>query len=95
MAWRKRLPQIVALLLVAAFTLLDLSCTSEDRSGEEHMLEVGCGVCHSTDTPLSKRKTLEGWRRTVKAMRSRGARISDQEAEKIVNYLYRIRPAEK
>ncbi|PLX41172.1 MAG: hypothetical protein C0608_06825 [Deltaproteobacteria bacterium] len=81
-----------AVLLLAALILTPLGCTSKERSPEAHLLEVGCGVCHSTETPLSKRKTLEGWRRTVNAMRARGARISDEEAEKIVNYLYRIRP---
>ncbi|TAL16938.1 hypothetical protein EPN96_07095 [bacterium] len=56
------------------------------------VFERGCGACHTTETPLSKRKSLEDWRRTVKVMRERGAKISDEEEKMLAEYLYELRP---
>ncbi len=54
--------------------------------------EYSCGICHRIGNILAKRKDPEGWRRTVTAMRQRGARLNDEEAESVIRYLATIRP---
>lgn len=50
-----------------------------------------CSRCHPLDLPLRRRKSLDGWRRTVAAMRRQGATLTDREAEEIATYLAQIR----
>lgn len=59
------------------------------------ILERGCGSCHTTETPLGKNKSLEEWRRTVKVMRERGAKITDEEEKILAEYLYERRPPKR
>lgn len=57
----------------------------------ERLFRVRCARCHSLETPLSVRRDLEGWRRTVWAMRQRGAELTDEEAEQVARYLAQVR----
>jgi mono/diheme cytochrome c family protein len=58
----------------------------------EKIFERACSQCHSIERPLSKNKDIEGWRRTVAAMRARGAQLTEEEAGWVVEYLHAIRP---
>jgi cytochrome c553 len=91
MASCRRLPQTALIILSLAVFLGAAGCSGA-RSEEESLFERGCGACHTTKTPLEKRKSLEEWRKTVKVMRQRGAKISDEEEKRIAEYLYKIRP---
>jgi len=80
-----------ALLAAAALAASLLGCARPDGSDAGRLFRVHCSRCHTVDTPLSKRKDLEGWRRTVWVMRQRGAELTDQEAEGIAKHLAQIR----
>jgi hypothetical protein len=67
--------------------------STEDLLRVKLLFETKCSRCHPLDLPLRRAKTLEGWRRTVGAMRKRGVELTDEEAEKIARYLASIRGA--
>ena len=76
--------------------LLGLSvvfCSCAPREPAEVLLGARCGHCHPHDNALGKRKSAQGWQRTIWAMRQRGAELSDSEAEVLVRYLTRERAA--
>lgn len=60
-------------------------------SDARERFEQACSRCHSLDLPLHRRKSLEGWRQTVRAMRAHGARLTDEEADEVARYLTQIR----
>lgn len=62
-------------------------CDSRREDAEESLLKERCSRCHRYDNALNKRKSANGWERTVWAMRQRGAELSDQEAAQLVRYL--------
>lgn len=63
-----------------------------DRMAEaKQLFQAACSQCHPLDIPLRRHKTAEGWRRTVSAMRQRGAQITGDEAELIARYLAQVR----
>ncbi len=52
------------------------------------LFESKCSQCHSIDRPKSKKKTEEGWRKTVLRMKNvNGCQISDEVAATIIKYL--------
>jgi hypothetical protein len=51
------------------------------------LFEEKCGICHSTDRPKSKQKTISEWAATVERMREKGASFTDEEAMVIVDHL--------
>ena len=56
------------------------------------LFEKRCSLCHPVSRPLSKNMSGDEWRQTVMRMKARaGDRISDEEAEIIINYLTEIR----
>jgi cytochrome c5 len=88
-----RIPRGVgrAVLLFAALSVT--ACFSADRElPGKKIFERVCGQCHSTERVMLKNKDVEGWRRTVAAMRARGAKLNDEEAQWVVEYLHAIRP---
>lgn len=74
-------------------TFLLAGCTGgcTPASEGERLFRERCGRCHPLETPLSVRRDQEGWRRTVWAMRQRGAALTDEEADAVVRYLTRVR----
>lgn len=69
------------------------SCGLPDLPGKTEF-ETACGICHPLSTPLSRRQDREGWERTVWAMRARGAKLSDEEAARVVDFLSKVRKPE-
>ena len=57
-----------------------------DGPGKEVVLKK-CTSCHSIRNVISSRRTADDWAQEVSKMVGRGATISDDEAETIVNYL--------
>lgn len=89
-----RVPEFLLAAVVmtgAAFLAAACSGAGTDLPGKI-VFERTCGQCHPLERPLSKHKDLEGWRRTVAVMRARGAKLTDVEAEWVVEYLHAIRP---
>jgi cytochrome c5 len=58
-----------------------------DGEGKE-LVSVICSQCHSTRSALLLRNGQEGWRSVVDRMITNGARISSDEADTIVHYLF-------
>jgi cytochrome c5 len=50
-------------------------------------VQEACGPCHAITVITSARKSEAEWERTVNAMITRGARVSDADYDLIVDYL--------
>ncbi|HTR00781.1 MAG TPA: hypothetical protein VMH83_12355, partial [Candidatus Acidoferrum sp.] len=62
-----------------------------DNNQARVFLEGTCGTrCHDVNV-FSQRKDVAGWRALVLDMRERGAKITDQNVEKLVEWLGRVR----
>ncbi len=57
-----------------------------EGEGRKAFEEV-CKECHETDTVTSQRQTKDEWRRTIMKMEAKGAEASDDDFNKIVDYL--------
>lgn len=57
----------------------------------EALMARACATCHPLDRINAARNSAEAWRVLTIDMRERGARISDEEVEKLVEWLGRTR----
>jgi len=80
------------------FSLMFVFLTSSlvfsfDEKAAKAIFESKCSMCHSLDWPLERRKTVDGWKETVKRMRKKtaGNVISDEDEKIIVEYLTKVR----
>jgi hypothetical protein len=55
------------------------------------LINRACSTCHAADRVNDARKTAEGWRVVAVDMRERGARITDTELERLVEWLGRVK----
>ncbi len=85
-----------AVVLGLVFVLIVLACSPQGDGGAatpgptlppERLLESRCGGCHGLDRVQAARKTQAEWEQVVRRMRSKGARLSDEEAALLVSYL--------
>src|SRR5436190_12540880 len=53
----------------------------------EAVLARSCATCHALDRVSAARNSADGWRVVTLDMRERGARIADDELEKLVEWL--------
>jgi nitrate/TMAO reductase-like tetraheme cytochrome c subunit len=85
---------IKALILIIGITIGAIGLTAcntlPDHPGRP-TFERACARCHETSKILKKTKTRKGWQRTVNVMRRRGARLNDEEAKLVVDYLVEVR----
>jgi len=61
-----------------------------DNTSARVFLESACARCHDVNV-FKDRKDVAGWRALVLDMRERGAKITDQNVEKLVEWLGRVR----
>jgi cytochrome c553 len=54
------------------------------------LMNRACTRCHGVDKVESVRKPAEAWRVTLVDMRERGAQLSDEELERLVEWLDRV-----
>jgi hypothetical protein len=54
-------------------------------------LQTSCTTCHAVDRVFDSRYTQQRWRAIVVDMRERGARFSDEDLERLVEWLGRVR----
>ena len=54
------------------------------------LMNRACTKCHGLDRAQTARKAEEGWRVTLIDMRERGAQLSDEELERLVEWLTRV-----
>lgn len=56
----------------------------------KRLMDRACTKCHGLDRVEITRKAEEEWRATLVDMRERGAQLSDQELEQLVEWLSRV-----
>ena len=61
-----------------------------DNNSARVFLESACTKCHDVNV-FGMRKDVAGWRALVLDMRERGAKITDNNVEKLVEWLGRVR----
>jgi mono/diheme cytochrome c family protein len=54
------------------------------------LMNRSCTRCHAIDKVQGARKPTDGWRVTLVDMRERGAQLSDEELERLVEWLARV-----
>jgi mono/diheme cytochrome c family protein len=54
------------------------------------LMDRACTRCHGLDRVQGARNSADGWRVTLVDMRERGARLSDEELERLVEWLARV-----
>jgi len=54
------------------------------------LMNRACTKCHGIDRAQNSRKAEEAWRVTLVDMRERGAQLSDEELERLVEWLTRV-----
>src|SRR5262245_2239175 len=57
----------------------------------KRLLDRACTTCHGLERINSLRKTEEGWRVLLVDMRERGAQLGDEELERLVEWLGRVK----
>jgi cytochrome c5 len=57
----------------------------------KRLLDRACTTCHDIDRINSSRRTEDGWRVLAIDMRERGAQLSDEELERLVEWLGRVK----
>jgi mono/diheme cytochrome c family protein len=56
----------------------------------KRLMDRACSRCHGLDRVQGARNAEEGWRATLVDMRERGAQLSDEELERLVEWLTRV-----
>ena len=54
------------------------------------LMNRACTTCHGMEQIQGARKPADDWRVTLVTMRERGAQLSDQELEQLVEWLARV-----
>jgi hypothetical protein len=54
------------------------------------LMNRACTTCHGMERVQGTRKAAEAWRVTLVDMRERGARVTDEELERLVEWLDRV-----
>ena len=57
----------------------------------KRLLDRACALCHELDRINQARHTEEGWRTLAIDMRERGAKLTDEELERLVEWLGRVK----
>jgi competence protein ComEA len=55
------------------------------------LLERSCTKCHSLTATMAQHNSRERWSEVVDAMAARGAEVTDEEIDKIIDYLVKVR----
>ena len=86
----------ILLLIIMAGTMLascgSSSTTASSSSGGGSnagatLMQTRCSVCHSLDRVTSAHKTADQWKISVDRMINRGAQLSPEEEQTLINYL--------
>lgn len=80
--------RVLVLVLVTVFvlSLIDRPAIMAQEDGAT-LLEQRCSVCHPSSRPKSKQKTPEQWEATVTRMIGKGAKLSIEEKQVLVDFL--------
>jgi hypothetical protein len=76
----------IASVVLVMVCIIVVAAGCADKSPEE-LVEERCSECHALTTVKVARKTHEEWEATVERMVELGARLSDEQAQEVVDYL--------
>jgi len=76
-------------LMTASIVFAAISCGGQQSTPKNsaELLEQRCSACHPASRATNKKKTAEEWEATVKRMMDKGAKLSEEEKQTLVNYL--------
>jgi hypothetical protein len=78
----------IIFLAVSGIPVYSANETKIDVKDARTVFESKCSVCHKLEKTTSKSKTSTEWEKTIKRMiEARGAKITDEEAKIIKDYL--------
>ncbi len=84
----RRILSLLTILLL--LVIMAWACKHPEKtvtSDAEGLIQERCTKCH-TLAPIQKaKKTPEEWEKTVQRMRLKGAKLSDEEAKIVIQYL--------
>ena len=72
---------------LAALFLAPVYAQNESDAQDKKLLQNVCGTCHKIEMVTSRRATKDEWHATVEAMVAKGADASDDEFNRIIDYL--------
>ncbi|HEY4078773.1 MAG TPA: hypothetical protein VGM26_17735 [Rhizomicrobium sp.] len=77
------------LICLAAASALATPAWADDfpPGGAHDLVAAACTQCHVASQVTSQHKTAEQWAETVSQMVSNGAKVSDADFDKVVDYL--------
>jgi mono/diheme cytochrome c family protein len=79
---------MVAVLSALAFPGSDVSGGDKPAKTAKELFEERCSICHGLDRAKDHRRAADEWARTVRRMREVfGAKLTDEEAKTIIDYL--------
>jgi glutamate-1-semialdehyde aminotransferase len=86
---RFRVRIVLSIALAGAFLAgcASPSTSSGAASTPAELIAAHCNVCHDSVRIRGARHDAAGWADTVARMRGKGARVTDAEAQKIVDFL--------
>ena len=67
-----------------------MTVTAHSDPEAHRLMGRACTKCHAMDRVEGARKSADDWRVTLVDMRERGAQLSDQELEQLVEWLGRV-----
>jgi cytochrome c5 len=76
-------------LMIASIVFAAISCGGQQPppNGGAELLEQRCSACHPASRAMNQKKTAEEWETTVKRMMDKGAKLTEEEKQTLVNYL--------
>ncbi len=77
--------RVAFFLIILCLLLVAIRCGG--GTPPERLVQERCTRCHTLAPIQVARKTPEEWTRTVYRMIDKGARLSDAEAERVIEYL--------
>lgn len=77
---------LLVLAVVMGIAVLSVGCRTGSTSGDV-LLAERCTQCHTLAPVEVARKTPQEWEATVHRMIGKGARLTDREAEEVIDYL--------
>ena len=91
-----RIKVAVALLFIGSCLMIPALAFLQQQENPTESMPAGeggetvkavCVTCHALDTVLTRNKSRQNWQSTVSDMMARGAQITTQETDAVVNYL--------
>jgi len=79
--------RFLVVCLGAGLLIPVISAQSLPNGPGKDVFEKICNACHEAEIVIGRKGTKEGWNFTVDQMVSRGADVTDQEFDTIVEYL--------